>query len=435
MLDNQTFTEYAKGSLVESLYGNRYKFYRMIDRELEPFDKSSEEFEDPSSNMGDDIIIFRRSIYRYIKKERLSEICDACGFLASFHKSDVWITPDNFGPDDYLTDDNFEIDEKSGLRVAWHVSPIGDLDVKGIRCRSREKDPDFDIYHGRIYLMGNEESINHAYTMVSDEHDNPTGHTYLYKILIPKGYKVYPDPTTRDGGFVVNNIPPQFITKTNDDEENFDMEWKEEWRPKKKKKKKEIDPIKKLIRKAKNLKEFDGIKLESTMNVNDLNLDEANDWTPSSRDIRMLNQGRKPAWAKKVTELGPRQVRRTSNDPSELAMRRVTEPGYKNPSTESDLKAARQSALQEYQNIAKVLETKINAPIGVSPDCVTVNTPNCRYLIYNQGFEYKIRAIYNAVNQKYFKVKTLAEVASIINEAIMASEAVTRLLKGEEINE
>ena len=110
MLDNQTFTEYAKGSLVESLYGNRYKFYRMIDHELEPFDKSSEEFEDPSSNMGDDIIIFRRSIYRYIKKERLAEICAACGFLASFHKSDVWITPDNFSPEDSLHDDNFVFD-------------------------------------------------------------------------------------------------------------------------------------------------------------------------------------------------------------------------------------------------------------------------------------------------------------------------------------
>jgi hypothetical protein len=281
-----------------------------------------------------------------------------------------------------------------------------------------------------MYVMFDEDSIDHANTMVSNEHDN--GHTYLYKILIPKGYKLYPDPTTLDGAFLVNNIPPQFITKV--EREDFDYEWKEEWRPKKKKKK-EVDHIKELIRKAKNLKEFNGIKLESTMNVNDLNLDEANDWTPSSRDIRMLNQGRKPAWAKKVTELGPRQVRRTSNDPSELAMRRVTEPGYKNPSTESDLKAARQSALQEYQNIAKVLEKKINAPIGVSPDCVTVNTPNCRYLIYNQGFEYKIRAIYNAVNQKYFKVKTLAEVANIINEAIMASEAVSKLLKGEEINE
>ena len=432
MLDNQTFTEYAKGSIVESLYGNRYKFYRMIDRELEAFDKSSEAFEDPSSNMGDDIIIFRKSIYRYIKKERLAEICAACGFLASFHKSDVWITPENFSPEDSLHDDNFVFDDKSGLRVAWHVSPIGDLDVKGIRCKSREKDPDFDIYHGRIYVMFDEDDIEHANTMVSDEHDSPTGHTYLYKILIPKGYKLYPDPTTLDGAFLVNNIPPQFITKV--EHENFDYEWKEEWRPKKKKKK-EVDPLKKLVKKAKNLKEFDGIKLESTMKVNDLNLEEANDWMPSSRDIRMLNQGRKPAWAKKVTELGPRQVRRTSNDPSELAMRRVTEPGYKNPSTESDLKAARQGALQEYQNIAKVLETKINAPIGVSPDCVTVNTPNCRYLIYNQGFEYKIRAIYNAVNQKYFRVKTLAEVASIINEAIMASEAVTRLLKGEEINE
>lgn len=213
----ETFSEYVKryDQLNESLYGNRKKLYHMIDRELEKFDLSSYDFEDSSSNMGEYIIIFRRSIYRYIKKERLAQIAKACGYLASWHKADVWLTPENFSFNDSLTKDNFSIDEETGLRVAWHVSPVKDLDKKGIRCKSRDKDPEFDIYHGRIYLMMDENDVNHAHEMVGGEHD--ADERYVYRVLIPDGYKVYPDPTTLDGVFITNNIPPKFITKVEED--------------------------------------------------------------------------------------------------------------------------------------------------------------------------------------------------------------------------
>ena len=213
----ETFSEYVKryDQLNESLYGNRKKLYHMIDHELEKFDLSSYSFEDSSSDMGEYIIIFRRSIYRYIKKERLAQIAKACGYLASWHKADVWLTPENFSFDDSLTKDNFNIDEETGLRVAWHVSPVKDLDKKGIRCKSREKDPEFDIYRGRIYLMISEEDVNHAHEMVGGEHD--VDERYVYRVLIPDGYKVYPDPTTLDGVFITNNIPPKFITKVEED--------------------------------------------------------------------------------------------------------------------------------------------------------------------------------------------------------------------------
>ena len=213
----ETFSEYVKryDQLNESLYGNRKKLYHMIDHELEKFDLSSYSFEDSSSDMGEYIIIFRRSIYRYIKKDRLAQIAKACGYLASWHKADVWLTPENFSDGDSLTKDNFSIDEETGLRVAWHVSPVKDLDKKGIRCKSREKDPEFDIYRGRIYLMLSEEDVNHAHEMVGGEHD--ADKRYVYRVLIPDGYKVYPDPTTLDGVFIINNIPPKFITKVEED--------------------------------------------------------------------------------------------------------------------------------------------------------------------------------------------------------------------------
>lgn len=214
----ETFSEYVKryDQLNESLYGNRKKLYHMIDRELEKFDLSSYDFEDSSSDMGEYIIILRRSIYRYIKKERLAQIAKACGFLASWHKADVWLTPENFSFDDSLTKDNFAIDKETGLRVAWHVSPVKDLDKKGIRCKSREKDPEFDIYHGRIYLMLDENDVDHAHEMVGGEHD--ADERYVYRVLIPDGYKVYPDPTTLDGVFITNNIPPKFITKVEEED-------------------------------------------------------------------------------------------------------------------------------------------------------------------------------------------------------------------------
>ena len=213
----ETFSEYVKryDQLNESLYGNRKKLYHMIDHELEKFDLSSYDFEDSSSDMGEHIIILRRSIYRYIKKERLAQIAESCGYLASWHKADVWLTPENFSEGDSLTKDNFSIDEETGLRVAWHVSPVKDLDKKGIRCKSREKDPKFDIYHGRIYLMMDENDVNHAHEMVGGEHD--AAERYVYRVLIPDGYKVYPDPTTLDGVFITNNIPPKFITKVEED--------------------------------------------------------------------------------------------------------------------------------------------------------------------------------------------------------------------------
>ena len=213
----ETFSEYVKryDQLNESLYGNRKKLYHMIDHELEKFDLSSYSFEDSSSDMGEYIIIFRRSIYRYIKKERLAQIAKSCGYLASWHKADVWLTPENFSEGDSLTKDNFSIDEETGLRVAWHVSPVKDLDKKGIRCKSREKDPEFDIYRGRIYLMLDENDVDHAHEMVGGEHD--ADERYVYRVLIPDGYKVYPDPTTMDGVFITNNIPPKFITKVEED--------------------------------------------------------------------------------------------------------------------------------------------------------------------------------------------------------------------------
>ena len=59
--------------------------------------------------------------------------------------------------------------------------------------------------------MLDENDVDHAHEMVGGEHD--ADERYVYRVLIPNGYKVYPDPTTLDGVFITNNIPPKFITK------------------------------------------------------------------------------------------------------------------------------------------------------------------------------------------------------------------------------
>ena len=63
--------------------------------------------------------------------------------------------------------------------------------------------------------MMDENDVNHAHEMVGGEHD--AAERYVYRVLIPDGYKVYPDPTTLDGVFITNNIPPKFITKVEED--------------------------------------------------------------------------------------------------------------------------------------------------------------------------------------------------------------------------
>ena len=148
----------------------------------------------------------------------------------------------------------------------------------------------------------------------------------------------------------------------------------------------------------------------------------------SAYDKHLLDTGRKPRWAKKVTEIGPRPRRpATSNSPSEIAMRRVTEPNYRKPFSETDLKAARKGEQEMNQRIADILSDKVDLKVSASADYVTVadlSKSSVRFQVYSWGPVYKVKIIKSATNQDVVDCQTLADVAAVINEVVLTTESV-----------
>lgn len=290
-LDEAVKTLHAAGyELVESVYGNYRKMWHLLAKELKDYKKQQEADDENwydreySDNIKDfiafesehsDSFTFSDNILNYIPLDRMKELAAQCGYLVNKPKENavVWVTMDKYEPTWHARGEHlFEIDHDTGLRIAWHVSPIGNLDTKGIRVRSRPTDKDFDIYFDRIYLMINTDDIKDAAEMVEGEKENPTNHTYLYKILLPRNFKVFPDPTTKEGVFVTNNIPPKYVTKLTHDEavqvsgcDFFDYEWDDKWLTAYHIVNKQIEKNKKNLEALKHASELtqtaDGIKL------------------------------------------------------------------------------------------------------------------------------------------------------------------------------
>lgn len=148
----------------------------------------------------------------------------------------------------------------------------------------------------------------------------------------------------------------------------------------------------------------------------------------SAYDKHLLDTGRKPRWAKKVTEIGPRPKRpATASSPSEIAMRRVTEPNYRKPFSETDLKAARKGEQEMNQRIADILADKVDLKVSASADYVTVadlSKSSVRFQVYSWGPVYKVKIIKSATNHEVVDCKTLTDVAAVINEVVLTSESV-----------
>lgn len=144
------------------------------------------------------------------------------------------------------------------------------------------------------------------------------------------------------------------------------------------------------------------------------------DWRPSARDMHLINTGRKPAWAKKVTEIGPREKRlRTSNAPSEIAMRRVTEPDYHPPFSETDLKTVRQGEVMMNQRIADAIARKVDLNVDADADGITVadlsKTP-VRFFVWSHGLDYVVKIIRSATDHDAIRCKSIKEVVDVINK-------------------
>lgn len=148
----------------------------------------------------------------------------------------------------------------------------------------------------------------------------------------------------------------------------------------------------------------------------------------SAYDKYLLDTGRKPRWAKKVTEIGPRPKRPVAaSSPSEIAMRRVSEPNYRKPFSETDMKAARKVEQEMNQRIADILADKVDLQVSASADYVTVadlSKSSVRFQVYSWGPVYKVKIIKSATNKDVVDCKTLADVAAVINEVVLTAESV-----------
>jgi len=143
-------------------------------------------------------------------------------------------------------------------------------------------------------------------------------------------------------------------------------------------------------------------------------------WRPSARDMHLINTGRKPAWAKKVTEIGPREKRlRTSNAPSEVAMRKVTEPDYRPPFSETDLKTVRQGEVMMNQRIADAIARKVDLNVDADADGITVadlSKSPVRFFIWSHGLDYVVKIIRSATEHDAIRCKSIKEVVDVINK-------------------
>jgi hypothetical protein len=117
---------------------------------------------------------------------------------------------------------------------------------------------------------------------------------------------------------------------------------------------------------------------------------------PSSFDIGRMNQGKKPSWAKKITEIGPRPARpKRSQDWTERAMDSVR--GIKKPYTESDWRKDMELNKKMYTDLAEKLKHLINfdyRKIEPTKDELSIYVgKNLEFRITAEGLSYFVKRI------------------------------------------
>lgn len=195
-----------------SIEYNLNKLYLLLNKYLKCSADSYEVY-----NTMPNTIIFNRDIIRKRKSglDMPTFLCilNKCGYQASFHKKVSWDTDNKIWVTPILDDDLVREDE-----TYFHVSTKNNLHVTGIRLKSRDKCNSFDIYKDRIYLGYYYPRRNDMTDRILDivdtvraEHNR--NRVYVYGITLPPNVKVYQDPTTYDGTYVIQSIPPKWIKK------------------------------------------------------------------------------------------------------------------------------------------------------------------------------------------------------------------------------
>ena len=144
---------------------------------------------------------------------------------------------------------------------------------------------------------------------------------------------------------------------------------------------------------------------------------------PSAFDIGRMNQGKKPSWAKKITEIGPRPPRpKRSQDWTERAMDSVT--GVKKPYTESDWRKDMELNKKMYTDLAEKLKHLINfdyRKMEPSKDELSIYVGNnLAFRIYAEGLSYFVKRINfdSVLDRKSYRAKSMKDLIEWIEGQI-----------------
>lgn len=144
---------------------------------------------------------------------------------------------------------------------------------------------------------------------------------------------------------------------------------------------------------------------------------------PSAFDIGRMNQGKKPSWAKKITEIGPRPARpKRSQDWTERAMDSVR--GIKKPYTESDWRKDMELNKKMYTDLAEKLKHLINfdyRKMEPSKDELSIYVgKNLEFRITAEGLSYFVKRINfdNVLDRKSYRAKSMKDLIEWIEGQI-----------------
>lgn len=142
--------------------------------------------------------------------------------------------------------------------------------------------------------------------------------------------------------------------------------------------------------------------------------ESAEDGHISRWDRRKIFNAIAPSWAKKVSVLGPKPKRPdTANTPSEVAMRRVTDPKYRKY-TETDLLNDRNAEKDANQRIANIIAKKIDLPISATSTSIIIEGDGITYEIIPYGFVYKVRTRKNNTDTEMYDFESINDIIEFI---------------------
>ena len=144
---------------------------------------------------------------------------------------------------------------------------------------------------------------------------------------------------------------------------------------------------------------------------------------PSAFDIGRMNQGKKPSWAKKITEIGPRPARpKRSQDWTERAMDSVR--GIKKPYTESDWRKDMELNKKMYTDLAEKLKHLINfdyRKMEPTKDELSIYVgKNLEFRITAEGLSYFVKRINfdSVLDRKSYRAKSMKDLIEWIEGQI-----------------